>query len=78
MGGSNKPLDPNKEIEQPGEKKKGLIDWRNLMKPGIEEKDHWVRFSCLFYLSIFRVIPIFSADVQFLHFMLDLLVLYLV
>lgn len=42
MGGTNKPLDPSKEIEQPGEKKKGLIDWRILMKPGTEEKDHWV------------------------------------
>lgn len=47
------------------------------MKPGTEEKDHWVRFNCLFYLSIFWFILIFSADVQFLPFMLDLLVLYL-
>ncbi|XP_072967332.1 protein FREE1-like [Typha angustifolia] len=28
--------------EQPTEKKKGLVDWVNLIKPGDEEKDHWV------------------------------------
>ncbi|KAG1359440.1 protein FREE1 [Cocos nucifera] len=28
--------------EQPNEKKKGLVDWLNLMKPGNVEKDHWV------------------------------------
>ncbi|XP_024973752.1 protein FREE1-like [Cynara cardunculus var. scolymus] len=28
--------------EQPAEKKKGFPDWKNLMKPGNEEKDHWV------------------------------------
>lgn len=28
--------------EQTSEKKKGLVDWLNLMKPGNEEKDHWV------------------------------------
>jgi hypothetical protein len=24
------------------EKRKNFLDWRNLMKPMIEEKDHWV------------------------------------
>lgn len=24
------------------EKKKGLTDWMNIIKPGNEEKDHWV------------------------------------
>ncbi|KAJ9564550.1 hypothetical protein OSB04_000516, partial [Centaurea solstitialis] len=28
--------------EQPAEKKKGFPDWKNLIKPGNEEKDHWV------------------------------------
>ncbi|KAI3781778.1 hypothetical protein L2E82_11802 [Cichorium intybus] len=28
-------------FEQPGEKKKVFPDWKNLMKPGNEEKDHW-------------------------------------
>ncbi|XP_068640576.1 protein FREE1-like [Aristolochia californica] len=28
--------------DPPGEKRKGFTDWMNLIKPGIEEKDHWV------------------------------------
>ncbi|CAM0908678.1 unnamed protein product [Alopecurus aequalis] len=28
--------------EQQNEKRKNFLDWRNLMKPVIEEKDHWV------------------------------------
>ncbi|PKA66369.1 1-phosphatidylinositol-3-phosphate 5-kinase FAB1B [Apostasia shenzhenica] len=31
-----------KPSEQPNEKKKGFADWMNLMKPGNEEKEHWV------------------------------------
>lgn len=41
MGGSDKPSDPLR-AEQLSEKKKGFADWMNLMKPGNEEKDHWV------------------------------------
>lgn len=44
MGGRNKPSDISKVSEQPSEKKKGFVDWVNLMKPSNEEKDHWVRF----------------------------------
>jgi hypothetical protein len=28
--------------EQQSERKKNFLDWRNLMKPMNEEKDHWV------------------------------------
>ncbi|KAJ8762286.1 hypothetical protein K2173_007443 [Erythroxylum novogranatense] len=42
MGGSSRPSDLPKTIEQPNEKKKGFGDWMNLMKPSNEEKDHWV------------------------------------
>ncbi|KAI8549469.1 hypothetical protein RHMOL_Rhmol06G0026800 [Rhododendron molle] len=43
IGGRSKPSDSLKSTEQPAEKKKGLADWMNLMKPGSEEKDHWKR-----------------------------------
>lgn len=42
MGGRSRPVDSLKINEQPGEKKKGLVDWMNIIKPGNEEKDHWV------------------------------------
>ncbi|KAJ6953437.1 protein FREE1-like [Populus alba x Populus x berolinensis] len=42
MGGRIRPSDTSKTTEQPTEKKKGLGDWMNLIKPGSEEKDHWV------------------------------------
>lgn len=42
MGGSSRPSDSLKTNEQPTDKKKGLVDWMNLMKPANEEKDHWV------------------------------------
>ncbi|KAK9165103.1 hypothetical protein Scep_000294 [Stephania cephalantha] len=46
MGGKDsyrsKSFDSGKPSEQPSEKKKGLADWMNLMKPANEEKDHWV------------------------------------
>ncbi|XP_058090788.1 protein FREE1-like isoform X2 [Magnolia sinica] len=44
MGGSRSRVTPDasKQSEQPTEKKKGLADWMNLIKPGNEEKDHWV------------------------------------
>ncbi|OVA06671.1 FYVE zinc finger [Macleaya cordata] len=46
MGGKDsfrsKPSDSGKLPEHTTEKKKGLVDWMNLIKPGSEEKDHWV------------------------------------
>ncbi|XP_023525208.1 protein FREE1-like [Cucurbita pepo subsp. pepo] len=42
MGGRSRPSESVKAPEQPAEKKKGLVDWVTLMKPGNEEKDHWV------------------------------------
>lgn len=42
MGGGSRPSDSVKVSDQPSEKKKGLGDWMNLMKPVNEEKDHWV------------------------------------
>ena len=35
-------MDASKPAEQMTEKKKGIADWMNLIKPGNEEKDHWV------------------------------------
>ncbi|XP_017237574.1 protein FREE1 isoform X2 [Daucus carota subsp. sativus] len=40
MAESNKPSTSIKESDS--DKKKGLADWMNLVKPGSEEKDHWV------------------------------------
>ncbi|WOL18593.1 hypothetical protein Cni_G27390 [Canna indica] len=34
--------DAGKVTDQSAERKKGLVDWMNLMKPANEEKDHWV------------------------------------
>ncbi|XP_028765121.1 protein FREE1-like [Neltuma alba] len=42
MGGSSRPAEALKTNEQATEKKKGLVDWMNLIKPPNEEKDHWV------------------------------------
>ncbi|XP_044511739.1 protein FREE1-like [Mangifera indica] len=42
MGGRSRPSDTLKTAEQPVEKKKVLADWMNIIKPGSEEKDHWV------------------------------------
>ncbi|KAI9109251.1 hypothetical protein K1719_019874 [Acacia pycnantha] len=42
MGGSRRPVESLKTNEQPTEKKKGLVDWVNRIKPANEEKDHWV------------------------------------
>lgn len=41
-GGRSRSSDSLKTAEQTGEQKKGFADWMNLMKPGNEEKDHWV------------------------------------
>ena len=44
MGGSRRPVELLlKNNEQPTEKKKGIVDWMNIIKPANEEKDHWVR-----------------------------------
>lgn len=50
IGSSSTPSNVVKGTDQSSEKKKGIIDWRNLIKPMNEEKDHWVR---LIYLSNF-------------------------
>ncbi|KAF5451235.1 hypothetical protein F2P56_026355 [Juglans regia] len=42
MGGRSRPVDSLKINEQPTDKKKGFGDWMNIIKPGNEEKDHWV------------------------------------
>lgn len=42
MGGSRRPVEALKTNEQPTERKKGLGDWMNMIKPPNEEKDHWV------------------------------------
>ncbi|PKU84118.1 protein FREE1 isoform X2 [Dendrobium catenatum] len=42
VGRSRVSADGGKPSEQANEKKKGLADWMNKMKPGNEEKDHWV------------------------------------
>lgn len=42
MGGRSRPVDAVKVTEQSTEKKKGLGDWMNIIKPPNEEKDHWV------------------------------------
>lgn len=42
MGGRIRPSESLKTTEQPTEKKKGFSDWMNIIKPGNEEKDHWV------------------------------------
>ncbi|KAI3711222.1 hypothetical protein L2E82_41148 [Cichorium intybus] len=41
MGGRSRPADTVKVTEQSNEKKKGLGDWMNIIKPPNEEKDHW-------------------------------------
>ncbi|KAK4746282.1 hypothetical protein SAY87_012594 [Trapa incisa] len=42
MGGRSRPSETTKIDDQLAEKKKGFADWINLIKPGDEEKDHWV------------------------------------
>ncbi|KAE8731402.1 RING/FYVE/PHD zinc finger superfamily protein isoform 2 [Hibiscus syriacus] len=41
MGGSSRPPESLQTTEQLAEKR-GFSDWMNRIKPGIEEKDHWV------------------------------------
>lgn len=47
MGGRIKPTESLKPNEQSAERKKGLTDWMNIIKPGNEEKDHWVILAYL-------------------------------
>ncbi|CAN8312655.1 unnamed protein product [Cochlearia groenlandica] len=42
IGGSSRPPASAKLVEQSTEKKKGLSDWMNIIKPVNEEKYHWV------------------------------------
>lgn len=42
MGPRSRPVDAVRVTEQSTEKKKGLGDWMNIIKPPNEEKDHWV------------------------------------
>ncbi|GER26251.1 lateral signaling target protein-like protein [Striga asiatica] len=42
IGSSHNSPDLVKGTEQSAEKKKGFIDWKNIIKPANEEKDHWV------------------------------------
>lgn len=41
--------DASKPPEQTAEKKKGLVDWMNMIKPVNEEKDHWVNLNFFFF-----------------------------
>lgn len=53
MGGSDSLIrakstaDADKVSDQSAERKKGLVDWMNLIKPANEEKDHWVSSDAL-------------------------------
>lgn len=51
MGGSSRPTESLKTNEQPTERKKGLTDWMNIIKPGNEEKDHWVMLALFFWVE---------------------------
>ncbi|CAN6582460.1 unnamed protein product [Malus baccata var. baccata] len=42
MGGRIRPTESVRPSEQSTERKKGLTDWMNIIKPGNVEKDHWV------------------------------------
>ncbi|KAK8623271.1 hypothetical protein V6N13_118159 [Hibiscus sabdariffa] len=42
MGGSSRSPESLQTTEQLAEKKGGFADWMNRIKPGFEEKDHWV------------------------------------
>lgn len=57
MGGSRRPAESLKTNEQPTEKKKGLADWMNVIKPPNEEKDHWVTSDKLFSSFLFPTTP---------------------
>lgn len=45
MGGRARPSESFKTADPSAEKKRGLTDWMNFIKPGNEEKDHWVRLN---------------------------------
>ncbi|KAE8656457.1 putative zinc finger protein [Hibiscus syriacus] len=42
MGWKSRPPEPLKTADLSAEKKRGFADWMNIIKPGVEEKDHWV------------------------------------
>ena len=56
MGERNTPSDIPRVSEQFSDKKKGFVDWVNLMKPTNEEKDHWVRGVVVLLLIKFGII----------------------
>ena len=47
MGGRIRPTESVRPSEQSTERKKGLTDWMNIIKPGNVEKDHWVILTYL-------------------------------
>ena len=57
MGGNSEPSDSFKASDHLLEKKKGFGDWMNLVKPGNEEKDHWVKiYSCFqHFMNLLRI-----------------------
>ena len=63
MGGTSKPFESLKTAEQPTEKKKGIADWMNKIKPGNEEKDHWVMLECSKFFALFYLDP--SSNLNF-------------
>ncbi|PKA60772.1 1-phosphatidylinositol-3-phosphate 5-kinase FAB1B [Apostasia shenzhenica] len=42
VGQARETTDANKPSEQPSGRKKGFAEWMNMMKPGNEEREHWV------------------------------------
>jgi hypothetical protein len=62
MGGDNKPSNSSKVSDQSLEKKKGFADWMNLMKPGNEEKDHWVKiYACIqHFANLLKILMVLS------------------
>ena len=63
MGGNNKPSNSVKLSDHFLEKKKGFGDWMNLVKPGNEEKDHWVNiYSCFqHFMNLLRILMVLQS-----------------
>lgn len=69
IGSSSTPSDVVKGIDQSSEKKKGFIDWRNLIKPMNEEKDHWVG---LIFLRCFMILLNSTISIKLILYACDL------
>ena len=67
MGGSIRPAEPPKALEQSSDKKKGLTDWINKLKPVNEEKDHWVNFFSLFLILFFIIMLCIQGCFRMAH-----------